>query len=237
MALNITNTNKENSVFRSYLVFGHSKTGKTRLVTTLPTGKVLLVNVENNLDSIDGADVLKVDCFSQKDWDEIYNFIKEKPPEWVFIDSISSLLQRIFNDEFKKTKDGRAAYTSVERSFYDLMANLKSLQCNIVCVAQQGQIKDEITGGVYFGAALPWSKLEQRLPYFFSAVMASRSSNDDKGQTHYYLQCQPDNQYHVGVRTKFNEPNPLKFYEKSDLLDIHTKITNPTKETNEKEVQ
>lgn len=228
--LNITNTKDEATVQRSYLIFGPTKTGKTNLVTTLPIGKVLLVNVENNLDSIAGADVMKVDCFSMKDWKDIYNAIKDNPPQWLFVDSITGLLQRSFNDEFKKTKDGRAAYSSVEREFYEVLAELKSLKSNIVCTAQQGQIKDEITGGVMFGAALPWAKLEQRLPYYFSVVLASKSTKDETGKTQYYLQCHPDTQYQVGARTMYGLPNPLNLYEKSDLYHIHTKLTqtNPT---------
>lgn len=224
--MEISNTKDVTKVNRSYLVFGASKTGKTQLVTTLPQGKALLINVENNLDSIAGADVMKVDCFDMKKWDEIIAFLQANgPPEWVFVDSISALLQKAFNEEFTKTKDGRAAYSAVERCYYDVIADIKTLPCNIVCVGQMGKIKDEITGGMIFGASLPWAKLEHNLPYNFSVVVASRTEKDAEGKTHYYLQCHPDSQYAVGARTNYGEPNPLDFYEPADLMNLHNKIT------------
>lgn len=227
--INVTNTKDIESINRSYLVFGGTKTGKTLLVTTLPAGKTLLVNVENNLDSIAGADVMKVDCFSAEDWKNIYLAIKDRPPEWLFIDSISALMQRIYNKEHKDHKDGRAAYSSIEREYNDLVAQIKSLKCNVVCVAQRGFIKDEITGGLIYGASLPWAKLEANLPYNFSAVVAARSEKDPDGKTHYFLQCHPDSQYQVGVRTNYGEENPLDFFEAPNLLALHNKISNSKK--------
>lgn len=213
------------AVYRSYLVFGATKTGKTRLATTLPKESTLIVNVENNLDSIDGSGMMVVDCFSKEQWADIYENIKGQPPEWLFIDSLSSLLQKIFNEEFKKTKDGRVAYNSVERAYYDLLGDIKSLNCNVVCVGQRGQIKDEITGGLIFGASLPWAKLEQMLPYNFSAVVAARSEKDEEGNPHYFLQCHADSQYQVGARTALGDDNSLEFYEPADLMKLHNKLT------------
>lgn len=223
--MEIQNTKDIESVNRSYLVFGASKTGKTRLVTTLPKGKTLLVNVENNLDSIAGVDVMKVDCFDTDEWREIISYLGEKgPPEWVFVDSISALLQKVFSGEFKKTKDGRAAYSAVERAYYDIMADIKTLPCNIVCIGQMGKIKDEITGGMIYGTSLPWAKLENQLPYNFSVVAAMRAEKDENGDIVYGLQCQPDHQYQVGARTNYGEENPLEYYEPADLLALHNKI-------------
>ena len=187
-------------MYKSYLIPGATKTGKTLLVTTLPVGKVLLVNVENNLDSIIGADVMTVDCFAKEQWDKIVYGLKTGGcPEWLFIDSISSLIQKVFVEEFKKTKDGRQAYNAVERAYHDIIGDIKSLPCNIVCTAHRGMIKDEITGGIISGASLPWAKLEQDLPYNFSAVLFARCEKDTDGKTHYFLQCHPDSQHQVGV--------------------------------------
>ena len=227
--MQITNTKDIASVKRSYLVYGASKVGKTQLVTTLPLGKTLLINVENNLDSIAGADVMKTDCFSHESWKSIIAELKLYPIDWVFVDSISALLQKVFVAEFKNTKDGRVAYNAVERAYYDIVSDIKSLNVNMVCIAQRGQIKDEITGGVIFGASLPWSKLEPLLPYNFSAVLAARAEKDTTGATHYFLQCRPDSQYHVGVRTNYGEVNPLDIFEPMDLMAVHNKIINPKK--------
>jgi len=225
----ITNTKDEGTQYKSYLVFGATKTGKTRLVTTLPEGEVLLVNTENNLDSIYGANINKVDCQSYDAFIEILDAIiaKQITPKWLYLDSISDLMQKIFNEEFQKTKDGRQAYNNFERKYYDVIGRFKSLPCNIVAIAQQGLIKDEITGGVIFGATLPWAKIQSQLPYNFSAVVATRCVKNAEGNDQFVIQCHPCTQYQVGVRTQYGMENPLAGFENPDLLQIHNKITKP----------
>jgi hypothetical protein len=226
--MQISNTKDEANQFKSYLVFGATKTGKTLLAATLPSNEVLLVNTENNLDSLYGADINKVDCQSYDDFIEILEAIKNKKitPKWLYLDSMSDLMQKIFNEEFSKTKDGRAAYTNFERKYYDVISRFKSLPCNIVAIGQQGSIKDEITGGVIFGATLPWAKVQSQLPYNFSAVVATRCiKNPADGKDNFFVQCHPDSQYQVGVRTQFGKPNPLEAFELPDLEAIHNKIT------------
>ncbi len=235
MPVQYNNTKDSAVVHRSYLIFGATKTGKTRLVTTLPAGKTLLVNVENNLDSIAGADVITTNCYDVQSWKDIYEEVKARPPEWLFIDSISALLQKVFGEEFKKTKDGRAAYSAVERSYYDIIGDIKKLPCNVVCIGQMGQIKDEITGGLVYGASLPWAKLEHALPYNFSAVVAARAEKMQDGSTYYGLQCQPDTQYKVGVRTNYGQENPLAMVEPADILALHNKISGITPQPTTKE--
>lgn len=214
-------------IYKSYLIFGASKTGKTMLASTLPSSEVLFVNTENNIDSLSGSKIIKANCFSEKDFLEVINDIQSgKMPKlkWLFIDSITDLVQKIYNEVFKRVKDGRQAYGEFELKYNDLMDKLKSLPCNVVCIAQQGYIKDEITGGMIFGATLTWAKLQQGLPYKFSAVLATRTIKDEKGNDIYVIQCLPCPQYAVGVRTKFGEPNPLQGFEAPNLMAIHNKI-------------
>ena len=60
--MEFSNTKDGESQYLSYLISGASKTGKTVLSTTVPSNQLLLCNIENNLASIYGADVNKVDC-------------------------------------------------------------------------------------------------------------------------------------------------------------------------------
>lgn len=226
--MQITNTKNEGVQFKSYLVFGATKTGKTLLAATLPENEVLLINTENNLDSLYGANINKIDCQSYDEFIAILDAIKAKTltPKWLYLDSISDLMQKIFNEIFSRIKDGRQAYTEFERVYYDVISRFKHLPCNIVAIAQQGQIKDEITGGLIFGATLPWAKLQSQLPYNFSSVMATRIiKNPADGKDYYFLQCHPDSQYQVGTRTQFGKANPLEIFEQPDLEAIHNKIT------------
>mgnify|MGYP003641911830 CR=1 FL=1 len=225
--MKITNTKDGSAQKKSYLIFGATKTGKTLLAATLPSSDVLLVNTENNLDSLYGADINTVAVQSYDEFMEVLNAIESGSitPKWLYLDSVSDLMTKIFNDLKKEIKDGRQVYAAFEEKYGDVIAKFKSLPCNVVAIARQTQVKDEITGGLIFGAALPWAKLQSDLPYNFSAVLATRCEKGEEGQDYYSLQCHPDSQYQVGVRTQFGKPNPLNRYEDPDLEAIHNKIT------------
>lgn len=227
--LDITNTKDCASQKKSYLIFGATKTGKTLLAATLPANEVLLINTENNLDSLYGADINTVNCQSYDAFMEILDAViaGSITPKWLYLDSISDLMTKVFNEEKKKSNDGRQVYTSFEEKYGDIMAKFKNLPCNIVAIGRQTQVKDEITGGMIFGAALPWAKIQSDLPYNFSAVLATRCAKGEDGNDYYSLQCHPCSQYQVGVRTQFGKPNPLNAYEEPDLEALHNKITKP----------
>jgi len=227
--MKITNTKDGSAHKKSYLIFGHTKTGKTLLAATLPANEVLLVNTENNLDSLYGADINTVSVQTYNEFMEVLDAIiaGKITPKWLYLDSISDLMSKVFNEEKKKTKDGRQVYTAFEEKYGDIIAKFKSLPCNVVAIARLTQVKDEITGGLIYGAALPWAKIQSDLPFNFSAVLATRRSKGEDGNDHYSIQCQPCSQYQVGVRTQFGRPNPLNNYEEPDLEAIHNKITKP----------
>lgn len=225
--MQITNTKDDTIQKKSYLIFGATKTGKTLLAATLPSNEVLLINTENNLDSLYGADINTVSCQGLADIMQILNSVISGAitPKWLYLDSITDLMTKIFNEIKKGTKDGRQAYQYFEEAYGDVLAKFKSLPCNVVAIARQTQVKDDITGGLIFGPALTWAKLQSDLPYNFSAVLATRCEKGEDGQDYYSLQCHPDHQYQVGVRTQFGKPNPLERFEMPDLEAIHNKIT------------
>lgn len=227
--MKITNTKDGSTQKKSYLIFGATKTGKTLLAATLPANEVLLINTENNLDSLYGADINTVSCQTYDEFMEVLDAIIAGTitPKWLYLDSISDLMTKVFNDLKKEVKDGRQVYAAFEEKYGDIMSKFKSLPCNIVAIGRQTQVKDEITGGMIFGAALPWAKIQSDLPYNFSAVLATRCAKGEDGQDYYGIQCHPDSQYQVGVRTQFGKPNPLSNFEEPDLEAIHNKITKP----------
>lgn len=225
--MEILNTKDASNRFVKYLLYGESKSGKTRLVTTLPPEHTLLVNIENNLTSVYGADVNTVNAFTFDKFLEVVSYLEsgEHQFKWVFIDSLTELGSILLREELGKTKDGRQAYGELGQKLPEVIRRLRALPLNIVAVGQQGQIKDEVTGGLLFGASMAGQKLEQSLPYMFDAVIAVRRINFETGiQT--VLQCQPDTQYHVGVRTNYNNQQPLAGYEAANLLSLHNKIIN-----------
>jgi len=225
--MQISNTKDLSNQRKSYLIFGATKTGKTLLASTLPSNEVLLVNTENNLDSLYGADINTVNVQTYKDFVEVLDAIIAGTitPKWLYLDSISDLMSKVFNQlKRENTKDGFKLYKDLETNYVDIIAKFKNLPCNIVAIARQTQVKDEVTGGLIFGAALPWEKIQSDLPYNFSAVLATRTAKGEDGKDYYSLQCHPCTQYQVGVRTQFGKPNPLSDFEQPNLLDIHNKI-------------
>jgi phage nucleotide-binding protein len=225
--MEITNTKDTRAHNVSYLIYGASKTGKTRLVTTLPSNETLLINTENNLSSIYGADVNKVDCYNYEQATKILEFLEgtDAKPRWVVLDSITDLARRILQDELAATKDGRQAYGKLNEKIPALINRFKQLPINFVAIAQQGQIKDETTGGMLFGATMAGKQLEQMLPYMFDSVAVTRKvSFEDKIQ--HVLQCIGCNQYTAGVRTNFKTGSDIQLYELPDLNILHSKILN-----------
>lgn len=230
--MQIKNTKDGSAKFMSYLISGASKTGKTVLATTIPSNELLFGNVENNLASIYGADVNMVDMFTYDTAKKVVEALEQRQitPKWFFLDSGTELAKKILREEMSRTKDGRAAYGEMAQKMTDLIRRLKVLPLNFVMIAQQGYIKDEITGGVIFGASFPGQTLEKDVPYMFDAVLAARIVKDQDGKDTHVLQCHPCPQYSAGVRTKFKADgtmsNPLAGFERPNLSEIHNKILN-----------
>ncbi len=232
--MELLNTKDLSMQKKSYLIFGGTKTGKTLLAATLPESEVLLINTENNLDSLYGANINIVNCQSYDDLIGILDNIAEFPEtyKWLYIDSFSDIMTKIFNEEFAakdgKQPDGRQAYAKFDMKYGEIIGRIKNLPCNIVAIGRMTQIKDETTGGFISGAAMPWAKLQSDLPYNFSAVFATLAWSEmegDKEKINYSIQCRPCNKYQVGARTQFGKTNPLEQYEAPDIEAIHKKLT------------
>lgn len=227
--MQIRNIKEQSGSNLSYLIFGNSKTGKTRLATTVPAKETLLINVENNLSSIYGADLNVVDAVTWPEFMEVVAWLeglpKDKMPKWVIVDSITELAKVLLRLELSVTKHGQQAYGEMGQKIPDVIRRLKALPINLVCLAQQGYVKDEQEGSMYFGAVMPGKTLEQALPFMFDAVIATRFI---KGQEEewYTLQCKPTNQYDcIGVRTSFStSKDAIAEHEQQDLLALHNKI-------------
>ena len=227
--MQIKNTKDVSNTHLSYLIFGNSKTGKTRLSTTTPPNETLLINVENNLASICGAGVNFADATTWAEFMEallwLENASKDQLPKWIVIDSITELVKVLLRLEISIAKDPRQAYGEIGVKIPDVIRRLKALPINLVCLAQQGYIKDDVGGEMHFGAAMDGKQLSQSLPYMFDAVLATRAMEHD-GELHYVIQCRPTNQYdNIGIRTSFTaDKGAISEYELPNLLNLHNKI-------------
>jgi hypothetical protein len=103
--------------------------------------------------------------------------------------------------------------TELIRAFRDLP------QRNVYMSAKLERVKDEITGGMLYGPAMPGSKLGQALPYFLDEFFVLRVEKDDEGKPTRALQTQPDYQF-----TAKDRSGALDMFEPPSLEHIAKKI-------------
>lgn len=226
--VSITNTSGMNGMYLSYLIYGLSKTGKTRLAASIPSNELMFINIEDNVVSLYGADVNKVDCKSFDDVVAVIDWVDTLPvdsrPKWLFMDSVSELSYRLLVEETPKHKNGMQAYGEVAFKIKELIRRINDMDLNFVCIAQCGKVKDEVTGGLVYGITTEGQKLITDLPYMFDALIATRAAKNDEGVDFYMLQCKACSQYSAGVRLKYNNEVNLETFEPQDLIALHNKI-------------
>jgi phage nucleotide-binding protein len=205
------------------LVYGKPGAGKTYLCGTWDNSKTLIVSAEGGILTLGNKDIASVEIRSMDDLVEVFDMLESKEGdrfEMVFFDSISEVAEVCLADEKTKTKDGRKAYgemgermTRLIRAFRDLRGR------HVVMVAKCDQVKDDNTGKLVYGPSAPGNKLSQNLPYFFDVVLAMRVEVDEAGETHRFLQAQPDGQWLAKDRS-----GKLDHFEEADLTAIIKKI-------------
>jgi hypothetical protein len=86
-------------------------------------------------------------------------------------------------------------------------------------VAKMEPTKDELTGVVKYGPAMPGSKLAVKLPYFFDEVFRMGTNKTPQGVEYRFLQTQPDLQYEAKDRSGCLDP-----IEPPNLANIFNKM-------------
>lgn len=204
-------------------VAGLAGSGKTMLCATTGAPTVI-ISAEAGLLSLRGHDIPVIEVGSIADVHEAYQFIAEsaeaKDFEWVCLDSISEIAEQVLAHEKKVNKDGRAAYGELAVQMTELIRAFRDLPGrNVYMSAKMERIKDEITGGMLYGPAMPGAKLGQQLPYYFDEFFVLRVEKDENGNPTRALQTGPDYQY-----TAKDRSGALDLFEAPHLGDIAKKI-------------
>lgn len=220
----IKNTSNQENAFIKILVHGPSGSGKTRLCATTG-GKPLVISAEGGLLSIKDAGLDFWEVKSMSDIKEVYEYLQtDQTYDWVCLDSISEVAEVVLNHEKKLTKDPRKAYMEMGEQMTDMIRAFRDLPKNVYMSAKQDKVKDDVTGGMYFGPSTPGQKTAASLPYFFDEVFALQTWKNAEGVVESALQTQRDSQYEAKDRS-----GKLDFIEKPNLSEIHDKITNKPK--------
>lgn len=205
------------------LVFGGPGAGKTTLCKTAP-GNQVIISAESGLLSLRDTDIPVIEVSSIADVHDAYQFITEssegKQFDFISLDSISEIGEKVLSHEKAVQKDGRAAYGATNEAMTSLVRGFRDLpERNVYFSCKQEKTKDEQTGAILYGPSMPGAKLGQQLPYFFDFVFALRAEKSDDGQIYRTLQTGSDYQYACKDRS-----GALDLYEAPDLAALAMKV-------------
>jgi len=202
------------------LVYGPAGSGKTSLCATTG-GNPLIISAEAGLLSLRGHDIPFLEVASMADLEQAYAFVTSPACaefDWICLDSISEVAEVVLNFEKKRMVNGklvdpRQAYGALQEQVTDLIRAFRDIKGkNVYFSCKQERIKDELTGAMLYGPAMPGTKLPQMIPYFFDEVFALRVETDpDTKQPIRWLQTIGCAQYGAkdrsGALDQFEAPN------------------------------
>lgn len=223
MALNFTTTDRAaqlNGV--KVLAYGPAGVGKTTLVATAPAP--FLISAEGGELSLRGVQIPMVKVATVDDLRDVYAWCERSAEAQQFqticIDSLSEIAEVVLNNAKRQVKDPRQAYGELIEKMETTIRLFRDLPGrNVYMSAKMEPTKDELTGVVKYGPAMPGSKLGHKLPYFFDFVFRLGINKAPNGEQYRFLQTQPDMQFEAKDRS-----GALDAVEQPDLGLIFRKV-------------
>jgi len=216
-----TNQQTTNQCIKA-LVYGRAGVGKTRLCATAPSP--LIISAESGLLSLRKLAVPFIAVPSFKELVDVFKWIsssKETAQYATFcLDSISEIAEIVLNEEKRKTKDGRKAYGEMGEQMVSLVRSFRDLAGkHCVVVAQQGMVKDEVSGAILQGPQFPGQSVANKVPYFFDELWHMQVFKDTAGKRIEALKTQDDGESNAKDRS-----GALDLWEQPNLTTIFSKI-------------
>ena len=201
------------------LVYGASGIGKTMLAATAPAP--LVISAEAGLLSLRPANIARVwganrpdvnyqipvtIISSVDDLSSVYNWLVSNPQAQqvgtVILDSLTEIAEVVLNNAKRQVKDPRQAYGELIEKMETLIRLFRDLPGkNVVMLAKQEPVKDEMTGVVKYAPSMPGAKLAIKLPYFFDEVFRMGINKTPQGQSYRFLQTATDLQHEAKDRS------------------------------------
>lgn len=227
--IKLTTTRSASKQRLKVLVHAPAGSGKTVLCSTTGDHKrTVIISAESGLLSLGRVNIPVIEINTIQDLYEAYEFLTVGDGagmfDWICIDSISEIAEKVLLDEKRKNKDPRAAYGNLQDEMNRLLRAFRDLDVNVYMSAKQGSVKDEISGITMRGPSFPGSKLAEAVPYLFDEVFALRvhTEYDDDGnvsKVERMLQTGTDGSYSAKDRS-----SALDLFEPPSLGDIAAKI-------------
>lgn len=224
------------------LIYSESGGGKTMLCATAPRPLVisaesgLLSLAKKNIERVFGIntpgvsyDIPVAHVTTVKDLTEILAWLQSPQARdkdgtnffsSICIDSISEVGEVVLANAKALVKDPRQAYGELlEKMEATIKAYRDLAGYNVFMFAKSLPMKDEASGVVKYGPAMPGSKLGPMLPYYFDEVLRLGIAKPQGAAAYRFLQTAPDLQYIAKDRS-----GQLAEVEKPDLTYIVNKI-------------
>ena len=205
MALQFTTTQQasDNHGIKA-LVYGKSGVGKTYLARTAPAP--IILSAEAGVLSLRDVAIPMIQIKTVQDLTEAHlwlqNSTEAKQFATVYIDSISEIGEVVLANAKAQVKDPRQAYGELIEKMMAMIRAYRDLPgFNVVMVAKQEPVKDELTGIVQYGPSMPGAKLGQQLPYLFDEVFRLGIGKTPQGVEYRFLQTAPDLQFDAKDRS------------------------------------
>jgi len=219
------------------MVYGGAGVGKTVLTATLPSP--ILLSAESgalslkkaNLERLFGVNNPTI-CYNVpmilinnvQDLTDAYEWCTRSAEARQFgtisLDSISEIAEVVLNNAKRQVKDPRQAYGEMIEKMETLIRLFRDIPGkNVYMSAKMEPSKDELTGVVKYGPAMPGAKLGQKLPYFFDEVFRLGINKTPQGESYRFLQTQPDMQFEAKDRS-----GALAVMEAPHLSQVFSKI-------------
>lgn len=205
------------------LTYSQAGMGKTVLTATLPSP--VLISAESgalslkrrNLERVYGVNtpgisytIPMIIIKSMDDLIDCYNWALNSPEaaqfESIAIDSISEVAEVVLSNAKASVKDPRQAYGELAERMTKIIRNFRDLPKNVYMTCKMEAMKDDMTGIVRHGPALPGAKLSKEISYFFDEVFRIGINKTDQGVPYRFLQTQPDLQYEAKDRSGTLDP-------------------------------
>lgn len=201
------------------LVYGHAGSGKTRLCATTPDpSRTLILSAEAGILSLRH---IKIPVVVVRDRDHLRSLIGEiyrtKEYDWICIDSLSELAEKILIEEKAGSADGRRAYGEMADAVNGIIRALRDCPKNVYFTCKLGSTEDN--GKLTFGPSLPGKQLTNNIAYWFDEVFCLRTKRSDDGSIQRWLQTANDGHYIAKDRS-----GSLEMFEPADLGAVATKI-------------
>lgn len=214
MAITLTNSREaaaSNGV--KCAIYGLSGMGKTKLCATAP--KPVIISAEKGLLTLRNYDipVIEVKNFAQM-W-EAHKFLTGPDGdqfETICLDSVSEIAEQVLSNAKLEAKDPRQAYGQLAEDMIIALKAFRDIEGkNVVMLAKQGTIKDDLTGVMSYGPSFPGSIVTRDFPYLFDEVFQiGMQKQAIEGTAEFkdvrVMRTQPDMQYTAKDRSSMLPP-------------------------------